>query len=89
MTNWKFTVDFMPFWDDKDIDIKEKATRAAKELKQILTQFKDDSVLEEIIEDFESIGKGEITEQLSAFDNTMYVLYDWADSNLVWVKTFA
>ena len=88
MTNWKHTVDFSKFWDDKDIDVKEKAVKAALELKKILKHFEDDCTLEEIIEDFESVGKGEVEECLSAFDNTMCILYDWADSNLVWVKTF-
>jgi len=94
MTNWKHTVDFKPFWNNDKIDIKAKADFAAKELKRLQRHFLEDLDLELIIEDFESVsGDGEppetseftITED---FDARMYELYDWADSNLVWVATF-
>jgi len=100
MANWKHTLDFKPFWNNDEIDIKAKADFVVKELKRLQRHFLEDLDLELIIEDFEDVGgdceppETSETSETSEFtitedfDARMYELYDWADSNLVWVSTF-
>jgi hypothetical protein len=88
MRTWKHTIKFTHFWDCDDIDIFKKAKLAADSVKLIQRSFQDDVELDNIIDDFNDIAKGDGQEAISEFDNVMYILYDWADSNDVWVKTF-
>lgn len=94
MRHWKYTIRFDHFWDREDIDIAKKGIMAAESIRLIKKYFEDDYDLDDIIFDFENIsGDGEpeetteftITED---FDARMYDLYNWADANDVWVKTF-
>jgi hypothetical protein len=87
MTNWKHTANFKPFWD-ADISVEEKGIKAAEALERLKRYFPDDSPLADIIEDFKyCTGDGEDFTPTDDFDARMFDLYEWADSNLVWVKT--
>lgn len=78
---WKYKVDFNKFWDSK-LPISEKGWLSVHELNKIEKHFPDDYDLHDIIDQFEySI------ETIDDFDYVMSELYDWADSNKVWIKT--
>lgn len=87
MGKWKHTVNFKWFWDVDDYTIDEKAKHAASELEKLLKHYEGDDTLEEIISDFKDISSDDVPAKIHDFDSIMYNLYDWADSEKVWVKT--
>jgi len=92
MNKWKHEVNFKPFWD-ADISVEEKGKCAASCLEYLLKHYLGDDELLDIIEDFKCVsGDGEPPETTEFtptedFDERMCDLYEWADSNRVWVAT--
>ena len=86
MTNWKHQVDFTHFWQS-DETVEEKAKKAVIELTKLKKKV-DDPELEEITLMFDAVsGDGGSYTVTDDFNDRMYDLYEWADANLVWVKT--
>ncbi len=86
MANWKQTLNISAEWalaKNHEITPQELARQIADKLKNL----KEDWQLEDIESQFEDFsGDEELT--FNDFDYIMAELYDWADSNLVWIKTF-
>ncbi len=71
-------------WDDSNIH--ELGTEIARRIRAQLARLMD-FALEDIAEAFECItGFDEVT-PIREFDQWMAELYDWADSNQVWINT--
>ncbi len=86
MANWKQTLNISAEWalaKNHEITPQELARQIAVKLKN----FKEDWRLEDIIIWFEDFSEDEEL-TFNDFDYIMAELYNWADSNLVWIKTF-
>ena len=101
MSNWQRTLDLSSAWERRDngtLSLNDLCGIMVKKLKK-LRDFKDedlDSEKEDIIEEFEYLGKSE-DPNVKEFDEILAVLYDWADTPLddkfggkkvCWIKTF-
>jgi hypothetical protein len=86
MANWKQTLNISAEWalaKNHEITPQELARKIADKLIKLET----DPFLEEIIDQFEDLAEAEDV-TFNDFDYIMAELYNWADSNLVWIKTF-
>lgn len=83
MGNWKHIVNFKWFWDNEEYTINEKGCCASKELSKLLKHFEDNFTLLDIIDDFKEV------QTTPEFDNMMDGLYEWADGEFVWIKTYS
>lgn len=86
MTDWKKTINFVPFWNDDDMSIADKGKAAAAEIKRVFPDWENGDDLEYIVGDFEE-GVAEDETPVEMFDSAMSDLYDWADGNRVWIAT--
>lgn len=85
MTDWKKTINFIPFWNNDDLSIQEKAKLAGTEIRRVIASEPGDDI-HDVIEMFEEdVPQDEAPVQM--FDAAMTELYDWADANSVWVAT--
>ena len=102
MANWRATINIKTEWKASEAD-KEKVTELVTAVVAWMDRslksgvFKDDPDLEELRDEFKALlhsathtrhtvkwGKTRIAK----FDGIWNSLYNWCDSNLVWVKTF-
>ena len=100
---WKYTLNFRLFWNNDEMMIEEKGKRVCKEIYRVFPQsnldsemygkdhphisFSDILELEDMAEGFNNItGYGDVS-PIEEFDNWLESLYNWADSNDVWVAT--
>jgi hypothetical protein len=91
MRKWKHRIEFRHFWDNDEISIEEKGKLASKAIKRLEKHLTEDEWydLEEIAEQFENVSDSDDDDFTveDDFNARMSDLYDWADSNDVWVST--
>lgn len=90
MPEWKQTLDFSPWYHDEEISIPEKGKLVAKTICRVIKDYEEDYTLSEII-DMLNYCNGVPEEgytEVQDFADRMADLYDWADSNRVWIVTY-
>lgn len=100
MVRWDYTLDFTHFYHNDDLTIKEKGEMVSKKINRVLKKYLDwdnnrdhfDFELDDIQDAMMNITGhvGTCTERsvyTEEFNEWMDALYDWCDSNRVWIKT--
>jgi len=102
MANWRATLNIKDEWKASNED-KEKVTELVTAVIAWMDDrlkagvFKDDANLEELRDEFKALLHGAThtrhtvkwgKTRIAKFDKIWNELYNWADRNLVWVKTF-
>lgn len=88
MANWKQKLDFSGFYKNDEFTIVQKAEKVAGLL--LTLKINDDAKeeLEGIIERFNEVQYVDADDQIEDFDDCMAELYDFADSERIWINTF-
>ena len=82
MNRWKHKVDVSDVFHDDDLTLGEKAQTIATRLARFTGD--DDTMLDELLEELCDAGhEGDVR----WFDSTWSGIYDWADSERVWITT--
>lgn len=86
MANWKYELDLQEVFKNDDLSPKESLEIIIKKCKE-LNQKINDSTLESIIDDFETLQSDEVT--MDEIDYYLHDLYDWGDHyHTCWIKTY-
>lgn len=103
MSKWLYTLNLTPVWkydsdgnEWNDATVPTLGKKISSRLKYLVKKhpvLKEDSYLDDMIYNFETIATPEETLEyeiditpLEEFNGFMRELYDWADSNLMWVE---
>lgn len=87
MARWIKTVDIKDLLTDDDSPenaVKVGLAMAERLRSRLAGYLDDDPDFEEIVNDFEAVGDAQQF-ALSAFNDTMNRLYDWADGERIWL----
>lgn len=86
MRDWKFKIDIKQHFVDKQVTAQVAAQGVLKELGKLTRRkaFKDDDELLGITQEFERLGE-DTDAETQEFDEALERLYDWADTNDVWL----
>ncbi len=94
MSNWKFSLNFKPFWNT-DISIEEKGRMVSACVKQEVPSIwmdwnsQDyDEDLANVVEAFENITGYDDVSAVEEFDNWMDGLYNWGDQKVSLLNVF-
>ena len=89
MAYWKYQLDIIKIWNDKEIPIDEKGKAIAAKIKQTFPNewFDWESVdwnedLEDLVKRFENITGYDEVSPIEEFDNCMDELYDFGDQQV-------
>lgn len=88
---WVATLNVASFYHDDELSLAERAKMMAAAIRSKFPKRVDiesdefDDELDLCAEEFEEIGSGDV--DASEFDTVLDRLYDWADSESVWVQT--
>lgn len=80
---WKHKIDIKKHLGD-DIKNQQAARGVLKEVKKLERHFKDDFEYEQITEELQGLAENTET-TANELDETLERLYDWADSERVWL----